>query len=157
MGAERRLLEECAIDWLVANTHQRRAVGARAARLELSSLETICQRELSAVGAGAAPGKRDDDVVAGHDLAHRRADRDHLAGAFVTEHGGIFERRIVAVAGVQIGLAHATRGDPDQHFVGSRLGQHDLANFKRLVLLGYDRGRDIHDAPETRPIATSPP
>ncbi len=74
---------------------------------------------------------------------HAAADRMHHAGALMPEHGGI-GRSIVAVAAVQVGLAHAARDDLDEEFVGARIGQLDLIDDERAGSFAHDRGSDLH-------------
>ena len=61
-------------------------------------------------------------MIARRKVAHRAADRVHHAGAFVAVNGRIRTGEI-AVAAVQIGLAHAARHDADDQFVGARLAE----------------------------------
>jgi hypothetical protein len=82
------------------------------------------------IGAGAAPGERDDDVVARNEFRDARADRLDHSGAFVAVNRGI-GRVVVTVATVQVGLAHAARHDPHQCLVRPRIGQLELVDGER--------------------------
>ena len=61
-------------------------------------------------------------MVARREVAHRVADGVDHAGAFVAVNGRIGTGEI-AVAAVQIGLAHAARHDADDQLVGARLAE----------------------------------
>ena len=58
-------------------------------------------------------------MIAHSQMLDRTADRGDDTRPLVTVDGGIRHRE-VAVAGMQIGLANAGRGDPDQHLVAAR-------------------------------------
>ncbi len=90
VGRERRLLEERAVDRRAVLAHQRRAVGAGAAHLQVEALSWQCDAmSRRQFGAGAAPGKRDDDVIAWREAASTALPTAcHDAGALVAEHGG---------------------------------------------------------------------
>ena len=98
---------------------------------------------LSAIGAAAAPRIRHDDVVAGRKAAHGAADGVHDAGAFVAVNGGVRAVEI-AVAAVQIGLAHAAGHDADDHLVRPRLAQLHGLDGERARPFADDGGFDLH-------------
>ena len=60
-------------------------------------------------------------MIAGRKALHGTADRVHHAGAFVAEHVRIGVG-VIAVAAVQVGLAHAARHHAHDQFVRPRGG-----------------------------------
>ncbi len=144
MARERGLLEECAVDGRAFLAHERGAVGAGAAHLQVEAAHAMGFHGAPAVRAFAAPGKRDDDMIARRQPGDGGADSLHDTGALVAIHGGI-RRVVVAVAAMQVGLAHAARDDPDQHLVRSRIGQFEPVDREGAELLVHYGGGDFHD------------
>ena len=72
------------------------------------------------------------------------ADRLDDAGALVAEHGRRVAGRVGAGGGVEVGVADAAGGEPDQHLPGPRLGQLDLLHRERLAELLQHRGAHLH-------------
>jgi hypothetical protein len=83
-------------------------------------------------------------VVAGRKAAHGITDGMHDAGAFVAVDGGVRAVEI-AVAAVQIGLAHAARHDADDHLVRPRLAQLHGLDGERARPFTDDGGLDMHE------------
>ena len=83
-------------------------------------------------------------MVAGDEAAHGAADRVHDARAFVTVHRRIRADEI-AIAAVQVGLAHAARHDADDHFVGARGAKFQCLDDERTRALAHYSGFDLHD------------
>src|SRR5580704_2403214 len=69
-------------------------------------------------------------MVAWRERAHGGAHRVHDARALMAEDTRI-GIGVMAVAAVQIGLAHAARDHLDDHLVGPRIAQFDRADPKR--------------------------
>ena len=82
-------------------------------------------------------------MVAGRKRANGIADGMHHTGAFVTVNGGVRAVEI-AVAAVQIGLAHAARHDADDHFVRPRLAQLHGLDGERARPFAHNGGFDLH-------------
>ena len=95
-----------------------------------------------------------DDVVAGPDERDVRADALHDTGALVPEHARHVSGRIGARRRVQVGVAHAARGEPDEHLALLRLGEIELGDDERLPELLEDCGADLHLA-QANPRARS--
>ena len=137
------MLEERAVDRGAALAHERGAVGARAAHFQVQPLHAMGLHVASTIWADAAPRKRDDDVIAGCEFRHAVADGLHHARAFVAVNRGI-GRVVVAVATVQVGLAHAARHDPDQRLVRPRIGQFEPIDREGTEFFAHDGGGDFH-------------
>ena len=154
-SAERGLLKERAVNRRAVLRQQGRAVGAGAARLQAAAVHAIVLPLLPAIGAGAAPRIRHDHVVAGRKPAHGAADGMHDAGAFVAVNGRVRAVEI-AVAAVQIGLAHAARHDADDHLVRARLAQLHGLDGERARPFADDGGLDLHGGILKRPAPSIP-
>ena len=68
--------------------------------------------------AFAAPGKRDHDGVAGHKVGGGGSNLLDSAGAFMAANDGIGQVGEIAIARMQVGVAHAAGEDLNKHFVG---------------------------------------
>ncbi len=66
----------------------------------------------------AAPWERDHDGVAGREVGDGPSSLLNNAGAFVAANDRIGQVREIAIAGMQVGVAHAAGHDPHKHFVG---------------------------------------
>ena len=53
---------------------------------------------------------------------------------------------MLAVATVQVGLAHAARHDPDQRLVRPRIGQFEPIDREGAEFFAHDGGGDFHDS-----------
>src|SRR5262249_5458421 len=95
-------------------------------------------------GAQPAPWKRDADVIAEREFGPAVADGLHHTRAFVAVNRGI-GRVVVAVATVQVGLAHAARHDPDQRLVRPRIGQFEPIDREGTKFFAHDGSGDFHD------------
>ena len=82
-------------------------------------------------------------MIAGREFGHAGADGLHHAGTFVAVNRGI-GRVVVAVATVQVGLAHAARHDPDQRLVRARIGQFEPIDREGTEFFAHDGGGDFH-------------
>ena len=85
-----------------------------------------------------------DHVVAGSDERHARPDRLDDARALVPEHARRVAGRVGARGGVQVGVADAARGQPDERLAGLRLREVDLLDDERLPELLENSGADLH-------------
>ena len=83
-------------------------------------------------------------MVARLELCDRVADRTHDAGALVAENLGKLGR-IVGVAAVQVGGAHAAGHDFDQQFVAARIAEIELLDVERAGALMHHGGGDLHE------------
>ena len=81
-------------------------------------------------------------MVAGRDFAHCGADLLDDARSFVTEHDRQ-RHRIDLVANDDIGVAHAGRDDPHQHFVGARFLDGERFDLERPAFAANDRSFDL--------------
>src|SRR6185437_11277207 len=145
VSAERRLLEEGSVYRSAVARQQGRTIGASALVLQITGISAIVQPLSPAMRALAAPWVRHDDVVAWRKLAHRAAYGVDHAGALVAKHRRIGADRVIAVAAVQIGLAHAARDDADNQLVGAWLGELQGLDDEGRRLCGDDRCLDLHD------------
>ena len=84
-------------------------------------------------------------MIAGRECGHAVADGLHHARAFVAVNRGI-GRVVVAVATVQVGLAHAACHDPDQRLVRPRIGQFEPIDGEGTEFFAHDGGGDFHDS-----------
>ncbi len=88
----------------------------------------VAARALSAGTTSACEGR--SHAVADVPRTHAAAERDNLAGKFVTEH--VRQRldvRIVALPGMPVAAAETGRGDPDHHASGRRIGAGEIDDF----------------------------
>jgi hypothetical protein len=138
------MLEKGAVDRRAALAHECGAVGARAGHFQLAVPHAMVRHVAPAIRTGAAPRKREDDVIARGEFRHAPADCLYDSRALVAVNRGI-GRVVITVAAVQVGLAHAARDDPDQCLVRSRIGQLELVDRERGELFGHDGGGDFHD------------
>ena len=113
---------------------------AGAAHFQLAAVKTMIGAAVAAIGAVAAPRVRHHHVIPRRKIAHRGADRMHHAGAFVAVHGGIRTGKI-AVAAVQVGLAHAACHDADDQFVGAGLAELQRVDDERCRIFPQPRRR----------------
>jgi hypothetical protein len=138
------IAEERAVDRRAGLAHERGAVGARAPHLQVEALQAMGLHAASAIRALTAPRVGDDDVIAGGEFRYVVADGLDDAGALVAENGGV-GRVVVAVAAVQVSLAHPARDDPDQRLVRPRVGQFERVDGERAEFFAHDGGGDVHD------------
>lgn len=82
-------------------------------------------------------------MIARREPGHVLADRLHDPCPLVAVNGGVGPI-VVAIAAVQVGLAHATRNDPDQRLVRARIGQLQLFDRERAEFLAHDGDADFH-------------
>ena len=115
----------------------------RAAHFQLAAVETMIGLLIAAIVAIAAPRIGHHHMVAGHKVAHGGADGMDHAGAFVAVNGGIGTGEI-AVAAVQVGLAHAARHHANDHLIGPRRGELQRVDDERCGFFVDDGGRDLH-------------
>ena len=85
-----------------------------------------------------------DDVVAGSDERHARPDPLDDSSPLVPEHARRVPRRVRTRRRVQIGVADAASGEPDEHLAVLRLCEVDLLDDERLAELLEDCGADLH-------------
>ena len=109
----------------------------------------------------AALGREErDDVVARPDERHTLPNRLDDARALVAEDARRIPRRIGAGGRVQIGVADAAGGQPDEHLTRLGLGELDVLDDERPPELLEHRGTDPHRGDPTvawepaRPTAT---
>jgi len=121
ISGEGGLLEEGAIDRRAILAQECRAVRAGAPHFQLRSLQAMGWHVAPTIGAGPAPGKRNDDVVARNEFRDARAYRLDHSGAFMTEDRG--PRCGRAIPHDQVRVADPDPGDAHDHLVGSRLLQ----------------------------------
>ena len=136
----------------------RRAVGQEAEPLLVADRDAAVRPRAQAVHALAALGREQrDDVVAGRDeAAAALADPLDDAGALVPEHAGRVSGRIGPGGRVQVGVADAAGGEPDERLACLRLVELDLLDDERLAELLEDGGPDLHGAERTRqPLAAA--
>lgn len=122
---------------------RRAAVQSPAAGHCLAQPQAVARLAGPAVAAGAARRPANDDGVVFRVLADAVTNRDHGAGAFVTEDAGQRERQ-VAVAGQAVGVADAGRGQPYQHLAGAGIVEFEGLQGERSVEFLDDRGRNTH-------------
>jgi hypothetical protein len=94
-------------------------------------------------------------VVAPRDLRDVLADSLHDPGALVPVNRGV-GRVVVAVAPVQVGLAHAAGDDPHQGLVRPRIRQIDLLDAESAGFLAHHGGSDFHDGYFPNGASSSP-
>ena len=82
-------------------------------------------------------------MIAGRQGVDRAADGMNYAGALMTVNRRI-GRSEIAVAAVQIGLAHAARHHPDDYFVWTRIAKFQFIDDERSRALADDGGGDLH-------------
>ena len=130
---------------LAAARQARRPVGEVAEPLLVADRDAAVRPRAAAVNALAALRREQrDHVVAGRDERHARADRLDDARALVPEHARRVAGRVGARRGVQIGVADAARGQPDERLTGLRLREVDLLDDERLPELLENSGADLH-------------
>src|SRR6516164_7778850 len=117
---ERGLLKEAGINRLAVAAHRDRAVGTAATRLKRAGALTIGDALGATRPAFAAPWKRDHDRIARRKIGGGGSNLLDNAGALMAANDSIGQVREIAIAGVQVGVAHAAGHDPYQHFVGER-------------------------------------
>ena len=144
VSCERRLLEESAVDGGAVLAHERGTVGARAAHFQLAGVHAMKRQVAPAIRTRAAPGKRDDDVIAWREFRDTRTDGLHHSRPFVAVYCGI-GAIVVTVPAVQIGLTHPARNDPDQCLVRPRIGQSHFLNRERAELFAHHGSGDFHE------------
>jgi hypothetical protein len=97
------------------------------------------------VDALAALGREQgDDVVAGRHALDVLAGRLHDAGALVAEDRGRVAGRVGAARGVEVGVAHAAGGEPNEHLAGLRAVELDVLDDERLRELLQDGRANAH-------------
>jgi hypothetical protein len=77
-------------------------------------------------------------MVAGRDVGHSRPDLLHDAGAFVPEHDRE-SGRVDALRDVEVGVADAARGHPNEHLAGPWRVELDLLDDERRAELVENR------------------
>ena len=108
-------------NWLAVVRKARGAIGHQAFALRGAhghaqvGFAGFAEQALAAFG-----GVKRDDVVAGLDAGHARADFDDDARALVAEHGGEYAFGVISAQGESVGVANAGVGDFDQHFARLR-------------------------------------
>ena len=143
-GAERRLLKERAVDRRAVLRQQRRAVGAGATR----SSGRGRPRNSSGAAVGNSRRRRTTDRTSPRGRrarSSRTSRRPHEPRR--RPHGRTPPGRavVIAVAAVQVGLAHAARDDADDQLVRARVGEIQVSMAKGTETLAHDRGCDLHD------------
>ena len=134
-------------DRLAVAREPRRPVRQVALVLLLADREAEIRAVVEAVDALAALRREErHDVVARRDRGDAVADRLDDAGALVAEHRRRVPRRVGAGGGVQVGVADAARGEPDEHLARLRLGELELLDLERRAELLENRGLDVHAA-----------
>ena len=99
----------------------------------------------AAVDALAAlRGEERHDVIARRERGHVRADALDDAGAFVAEHRRRVAGRIGARCRVEVGVADAAGGEPDEDLARARLREVDLLDDEWLPELLENRCPDAH-------------
>ena len=145
MGGKGRLLEERAVDRRAAPAHERGAVRARAAHFQAEIVLAMVLHLAPAIRARPAPRERQNNVIADREIRHARSDRRDDARALVPEHRR--QRRVViAVAPVEVSLAHPARDDLDQKLVRARFGQLQRLDAEVAEPLSRDGRKDLHAA-----------
>jgi hypothetical protein len=114
------LLKEAGINRVTIAGHRDRAVGAAPARFERAGTLTIGDALSATRPALAAPWERDHDPVPGRKVGDVGSNLLDYTGAFMTANDRIGQVREIAIAGMQIGVAHAAGHYPHKHFVGER-------------------------------------
>ena len=100
-----------------------------------------------AVDALPALGSEErDHVVAGRDERDAVTDALDDAGSLVPEHARRVAGRVGAGGGVEVGVADAAGGEPDEHLAGLRLGEVDLLDDERAAELLENCCADFHGA-----------
>jgi hypothetical protein len=89
-------------------------------------------------------------MVAGSEVADRGADLLDDAGAFVAAHDRVRQVREIAVAGMQVGLAHPARDDPYQQLVRPRIRQVQLFDAEASRSFARDGRNDLHEPPSRK-------
>ena len=115
MGAETGLAEEAAADGGAVGVQRARPV-AGATHVQVGGLLAVGRAVRLAVGAGAATGEGEDDLVP-HPGDRVRPGPDDRARTFVAEHHRQFAK---PRRDAHIGVADAHRVDADQHLVAVR-------------------------------------
>src|SRR5260221_1371959 len=144
VGREGGLLEEGAVNRNAILAHERGAVGARAARLQFHTFHAVEWHIPAAIRARAAPGERDDDMIARREFFDAGADGLHYSCAFVAVYRRI-RHVVVTVAAVQVGLAHAACHDPHQCLVRPWIGEYHLLDREGAELFAHHGSGDFHD------------
>ena len=123
------------------------AVGEVAEALLVADRDAAVGAVAEAVDALAALGREErDHVVAGRDERDAVADALDDAGALVPEHARRVAGRVGAGGGVEVGVADAARGEPDEHLARLRLGEVDLLDDERAAELLEHCCADFHGA-----------
>ena len=130
----------------------RGAVGEVAEALLVADRDAAVGAVAEAVDAlPALGGEERDHVVAGRDERDAVTDALDDAGTLVAEHAGRVAGRVGAGGGVEVGVADAAGGEPDEHLARLRLGEIDLLDDERAAELLEDCGADLHGASTKRP------
>ena len=130
---------------LAVARQSRRAVGQVALVLLLADRETEVRARAQAVDALAALRREErHHMVARRDGRHVCADALDDARALVPEHGRRVAGRIGARRGVEIGVADAAGGEPDEHLAGPGLSKVDLLDDERLPELLENCCANLH-------------
>ena len=125
----------------------RGAVGQVAEPLLVADRDAAVGAVAEAVDAlPALGGEERDHVVAGRDERDAVTDALDDAGALVAEHAGRVAGRVGAGGGVEVGVADAAGGEPDEHLARLRLGEVDLLDDERAAELLENCCADFHGA-----------
>ena len=123
----------------------RRAVRHVAESLLVADRDAPVRPPAAAVDALAAlGGEEGDDMVPGRHERHVRADPLDDPGALVAEDARRVTGRVRPGRRVEIGVADAARGEPDEHLARLRLGEVELLDDERLAELLEHRCADLH-------------
>ena len=129
----------------------RRAVGQVAEPLLVADREAAVGAVAEAVDARPALRREQrDHVVARGDERDALADPLDDTRALVAEHAGRVAGRVGAGSGVEVGVADAAGGEPDEHLAGLRLGEIDLLDDERAAELLEHRCANLHGASLSR-------
>src|SRR5262249_13012133 len=138
VSGEGRLLKECAVDWRsILLPHQGRAVDPGTAHLQLPAVHAVGNHVAFAIRASAAPRKRDDNMISWRDRLDTRTDRSDHSSAFMAVNHRIGPGKI-AIARMQVGLAHTARNNLDQYLVRPWLAQVERVDHKRGGLFAHN-------------------
>ena len=125
----------------------RGAVGEVAEALLVADRDAAVGAVAEAVDALAALGREQrDHVVAGRDERDTVTDALDDTGALVTEDARRVAGRVGTGGGVEVGVADAAGGEPDEHLARLRLGEIDLLDDERAAELLEDCCADFHAA-----------
>ena len=143
---ERRRAHEMA-DRLAVAGEPCRAVRQIAEALLVADRNAPVGAAAEAVDAGPAlRGEQGDHVVTGRDERDIGTDALHRTGSLVAEDARCVPGRVGAGGRVEIGVADAAGGKPDEHLPRLGLGEVDLLDDERASELLEDSCADLHGA-----------